>query len=297
MADTMDDSDRRSVDELVSRYEFHPNMRDLFVEGETDKRLFRWFLSRLPVSDVVIYDSSGVKITAQDMKDFDVTEGGDKGRVITLSLMLAKVLPQHVMSPLCIVDKDFHDFGFPVPECRFLTFTDFACLECYALSSNPISKLCTVYLGRDIMPSEIDSMMEILQYVFFVRLVKRRLCNTASWYDRFTNCCSMSDGRAQLDRPAYLARISNTTAGALTVRGIEGELEKIKSFPINDNRQVIHGHDAIQLISWIAEQKGAPGKISDVTPLNRALLSNIEIDDIIEAPLFVRIAAWARSST
>src|SRR5271166_1542994 len=146
----MDDQNRRPIGELVARYRFHPELRDLFVEGDRDVSLFRWFLSNLPGKKAVVYHINTIGITRGASQAVGISTEGNKGRVLTLAMTLDKELPLECRSVYCCVDKDFHEFGFALPECRYLVYTGYACMECYALNPNPLSKLFEIYLGKSL---------------------------------------------------------------------------------------------------------------------------------------------------
>jgi hypothetical protein len=191
MSDTeqraVDDTERRTVDELITRYTYHPELRDLFVEGDRDVRMFRWFLSLLPKNRAAIYQVNTIDLPPQAVIDTGGTEEGNRGRAIALGLLLEKTLAEECEAVLCCVDKDFHDFGFALPSCRYLVYTDVACIECYAFQANPLAKLFQIYLNKSLSHREIDAMKKVLSYVFIVRLIKRKLAPTAHWFEDFTS--------------------------------------------------------------------------------------------------------------
>jgi hypothetical protein len=293
----MDDTYRRSISELVTRYRFHPEFRDLFVEGDRDVSVYDWFLSRIPMSRAAVYPINSIEVTSTTCQEMGVSEGGNKGRAIALALKLDRELSLECRSVLCLVDKDFHEFNFSLPNCRYLIYTAYACLECYVLGKNPLAKLCVLYLGKTLTETEIDSTMEILTYIFSVRLAKRRLAPNTGWFEDFTRCCSIRNECIHLDRSAYLRSVLNFAAGALTAEAIETEVRRFATLVIGDRRQAMHGHDIIRLISWIAHQKGVPREIANAGPLRRAMLGLLEIEDLQREPLFARIAEWACEAT
>jgi hypothetical protein len=290
----MESTYRHSINELVTRYRFHPELRDLYVEGERDITIFSWFVSRLAENRAVVYHINTVEIAPDARQAIGVSEGGNKGRAIALALILDRALPQECRSVFCVVDKDFHEFGFALPVSRYLIYTDFACIECYAVSANALSKLFAVYLGKTLTVTEIDSMVEVLNYVFSMRLAKRQLAPKATWFNHFTRCCSIKDGRVYLEKSALLKRVLSAAAGELTAEAVESEIQQFSTHPIEDGRQAMHGHDIIQLISWIAREKGVGNEIAGPAPLQRAvLLGLVEIEDLAKEPLFSKIAEWA----
>jgi hypothetical protein len=53
----MPDPYRRTLAELTTRYEFEPDLRDLYVEGATDRHFLVWFFLTSGASRVAVYES------------------------------------------------------------------------------------------------------------------------------------------------------------------------------------------------------------------------------------------------
>ena len=43
----LDLDDRRSIEELITRYELEPSLKDIYVEGHSDKVIIEWFLQEM----------------------------------------------------------------------------------------------------------------------------------------------------------------------------------------------------------------------------------------------------------
>lgn len=289
----MVDLTRRLISELVTRYVFHPELRDFYVEGERDKAVFQWFFSKVPGSTAVVYQVDNVELTAETVASVGVVGHGNKGRLVALARILEEQLPLHHKNILCCADKDFHDFGITFPSSRYLVYTDFSCLECYALDSSTIIKLFQFYFCKQITQQEIESMLDILCHVFLTRLIKQRLAPAAKWFDEFTKCCSLASGSVQLDIVKYRGRVLNAAAGALPGDDLDKHLARSLSLPIQDKRYAMQGHDIIQMISWFARMKGVAKEIASDRVVQRVLLTMIELDDVRDKPLFVDAADWS----
>jgi hypothetical protein len=170
-------------------------------------------------------------------------------------------------------------------------------MECYVLNKNPVSKLFSVYLGKNLADSELESMTTVLRYVFFVRLAKLRTAPTAPWFGEFTKCCSITNGHVKLDTQKFLSRVVNAAAYSLNVVQIKDEVERLMSLPRSEKQHVAHGHDIVHLISWVAQKKGVVREIRDPAPLQRAMHSLFEFQDMAREPLFAKIASWASTSS
>ena len=58
----MDEQERRNIDELITRYEYEPEIRDIYVEGPSDKAFITWFLSESGAVKVDVYEIEVVDI-------------------------------------------------------------------------------------------------------------------------------------------------------------------------------------------------------------------------------------------
>jgi hypothetical protein len=201
------------------------------------------------------------------------------------------LLPQ-CRSVLCCIDRDFDDLENEDHRNRYLVYTDFSCLECYALSTKSLSKVFDVYLGLSITQGEIASVMELLSYIFSVRLAKR-LAPDSAWFEKFTACCSLDNGRIYLDEKAYLARVMNVAAGSLHADRFGAEIKELREKSPSDRRFAVHGHDAVQLLSWLARQNGAPRQVAEESPMHRTMLASLEIEDLRNEGLFNELSNWA----
>jgi Protein of unknown function (DUF4435) len=289
----MVDQDRRSVEELVTRYRFQPEMRDLFVEGPRDVSVFRWFFSRLPGCKAVVYDINTVEVTAATCESVGIVGGGNRGRIISLAKFLDQQLLPQCRSVLCCIDRDFDDLENEDHRNRYLVYTDFSCLECYALSTKSLSKVFDIYLGIPITRGEIASIMEVLSYIFSVRLAKRRLAPDSARFGKFTACCSLNNGRIYLDEKAYLARVMNVAAGSLRADSFDAGIKELREKSPSDRRFAVHGHDAVHLLSWLARQNGAPRDVSEESPMHRTMLASLEIEDLRDEGLFNELSNCA----
>ncbi len=61
------DNERRTLEELVTRYQLEPELRDIYVEGKTDKILLEWFLEQKGVENFAVYEIDTVEIPTQKL--------------------------------------------------------------------------------------------------------------------------------------------------------------------------------------------------------------------------------------
>ena len=290
-------SNRRSIEELVTRYLFHPELRDLYVEGDRDVGLFRWFLGTQSSNAAVVYSIETVDVPASKVSTFELDAEGNKMRVIALSLELDRLLPPDCRVAFCCVDKDFQDYDKIAIENRYLLFTDFSCLECYALSEGPLLRFCQMYLGMKVSPDDVTDLVSILSLVFFVRYAKRKHAPNLHWFNDFTEFCKLdSDRNVTIDRQAYITRVVQTAHRKVTAEQVQTVIENLAG-ACADKRQAIHGHDLVQLISWLAQKRGLRRELSNAASLHRALLTSMaDATQLYDHNLFKIVGFWAITS-
>lgn len=99
------DNPRRTLEELVTRYQLEPELRDIYVEGKTDKIFFEWFLKHKGIENFAVYEIDTVEIPTQKLLEFGLNDS-NRSRAIALAL---EIQNQFVELPhfTCIADKDF----------------------------------------------------------------------------------------------------------------------------------------------------------------------------------------------
>ncbi len=289
--------DRRSIDELVTRYTYHPELRDLYVEGSKDKSLLAFFLRTQPRNQAVVYDVGVVDVPEAAVTALGLTTGGNQMRLVAFSLKLDLLLPPDCKSVLCCVDKDFSDYDSQLQENRFLLFTDFSCLECYAIAEKPLERFCAIYLGFRLTPSDILATADVLSFVFATRFAKRMYAQNAAWFNDFTAFCKVDAKEVlTLDRDAYASRVIQTTGWKISREQIFETAEFVAT-ACDDKRQAVHGHDLIEVICWLARKKGVSSDVCNKASLHRSLLMSAADDKHLHNyDLFRRLASWAVGS-
>jgi hypothetical protein len=67
-------NERRTLEELVTRYQLEPGLRDIYVEGKTDKILLEWFLEQRGVKSFAVYEIDTVEIPAQKLFELGLND-------------------------------------------------------------------------------------------------------------------------------------------------------------------------------------------------------------------------------
>jgi hypothetical protein len=176
----MSPDERRTIEELIVKYELEPTLRDIYVEGYSDALFFRWFLEKSDASNAVVYEIDSVEVDAQTVIKHKL-EVGNRGRLIAFGMEVDRRIA-HPHQVTCIVDRDYDivlqkEYGAGV-----LLFTDYTSLELYSFNENTLTKFLRVVARA--MPETpailLGKFCSILHETFFIRLVNIKLELNAS---------------------------------------------------------------------------------------------------------------------
>lgn len=282
---------RRSLDELLFRYQNNLEFRDVYVEGPRDMHFFSWFFSHFPDLPVVVYDIDTVDVSPTALMQFGASSSGNRGRVIALARFIEENSLECRMALRCIVDRDFDSDVSDDRAC--LIYTDYACLECYAASESQIRKLFALYFVKDISPQTLHSMFAILNIVFLTRKTKSDLAPDGQWFQKFWEFCAFEADVLTLNLKPYTLRVCTAAGMHGRVNDFEVKMSQLRLVEITDPRLAIQGHDLICLLSWLARKKNVPLAICSDKNLQSALFTAVDITTLRSEPLFKKLVDWA----
>lgn len=166
----MKDEERRKFDELVARYELEPELRDIYVEGTTDKNLLEWFLKQKGQQDFVVYEIDTVDIPADRLFELGLSDG-KQGRVIALALDMQSYLSEIPPHLTCIADRDFDWLLGKEYVCELLLFTDYSCLDMYLFNEIVIDNFLRLVVRVPLIKANevLGRLSKVLEELFFLR--------------------------------------------------------------------------------------------------------------------------------
>jgi hypothetical protein len=281
----------RTIEELVTRYELEPDLRDFFVEGTRDYFILQWFFRQNELAKIVIYPIASVNVPADLLKQHGLS--GNKGRVVALCKELDSKLPQNVRNALGLIDKDC-DYLLGISySSRFLASTDFSCLECYALNRRTLLKFCAVYLGKIVEMDRLSELLDVAVEGFVLRAAKHILSRGAPWI-QMTKCCSIEENKMRFDREEFIKRLCNASSGKLNQDDVNSKASELREKTSGEVRDSINGHDIVKILACFAHGIGVPSAVYNEVALQRGLMASIELEELNAMPLFKRLSVWAK---
>jgi hypothetical protein len=285
---------RRTIEELRTRYELEPGLSDIFVEGQLDVDLVRWFLY-CTKSKAEVYPIETVDVPS-DFPDGIDPSGGNRTRLIRLANAFNGAFASGRVT--CIIDSDFDHIstslgipiqGFGLPH---LLRTDFTCMEMYFFTETSISKLCfLVCRRRDIA---IDSLLadveDALRKLFAVRCASHIYGFNFKLVDADASC-SKRGAFLRFDLEDFINRILNKNAAQSQGAEFRAKIGQVLSNLSSERRNAAHGHDFLNILRWTLKANG----IIDSRQLGLfegATVGCIDLRDILEHELWKTLARY-----
>lgn len=245
-------NDRFIIEELATEYSLHADMRDIYVEGQSDKDFFEQFGIAMdwPIHFQVRKIDS-VDIPGSLLDTLGLTRG-ERQEVIAFSHELSDLLSQDAKRPPCVADADFNYVGIDHLQNSFLLYTDPTSLELYAYTDVSLSKLLTVALKiHGISPSNVRAaitnpliQMFSLRYSFQVCAIEAPVPDMVKW-------CKIDKNNVQLDIDSKVKEYLISKSLAAKVEEVMSEIASFTTEP--SAWQKVHGHDFIGLLSAFLE--------------------------------------------
>jgi hypothetical protein len=234
--------------EIIALHKLHPEIDDLYVEGNEDKAFYSNFLRSKGRKRRVV-EISTINFHEIPVEYYEgLDHGSSRSKVVVLSKSLAEFCAGSKAA--CIVDRDFDDFVNHISN-NFLLQTDFSCLESYLFSVNVLVKFLESVVRPFPFPAEtlIAQMTPILKAVFCLRLFREKFDRSAKLPDLAKNIeVRKTEGTIVFDRASYLEKfvLKNGLAHKREafLKDYEGLLSKLKS----DNRFNLQGHDFLEAL-------------------------------------------------
>ncbi len=240
----MPEDERRTIEELVTRYEFEPNLKDIYVEGPEDKAILEGMLEEHQIAGVYVFEISSVDVPTELGE-----ETSSRMKLVKLARELVGALQGKRLRLACVIDSDFDYITGHLDNNAFLLSTDYANMEMYFFSSGVFERLNRQCLrGRRITAHMIDNfMVPTLQSLFLIRYVN----STPDWHMKylpFEKLLSFRRGHFDFNRDEYIRRYLSRNGRLSELAEFRQEIEAV-GIPCGlDARCFMHGHDFLALL-------------------------------------------------
>ncbi|ACK70290.1 hypothetical protein PCC7424_1858 [Gloeothece citriformis PCC 7424] len=282
---------RRSLDELLARYELEPTLRDVYVEGLTDKVIIEWFLEQCKQTNYAVYDIDTVEIPAELLFSEGLVDN-NRSRVIFLALYIEKHL-SNSKSVICIADRDFSlILNNENISSKFLLFTDYTSMDIYLFNEVIIEKFCRLVLRIPNLVAKdvLDNLSQVLEELFLIRATNQILKLEMEWLS-FDRCCSFKDNLIEFQTEIFIERYLNKNGKIAEKNLFIAKFRELRTSNIIDIRYKIRGKDFLELLCWYIKPYLSKDKrsFSELEVVRGSLLGCLELNFLLQENLFEQL--------
>jgi len=291
----MEEAPRWTIEDLIARYTLEPELRDLYVEGPSDKLLFEWFLKQFECESVAVYEIDCVDVPDTAVEALGL-QHNNRDRVVALSLELERLLPGEDLRVLCIADSDFAFLLGGWRNSRYLLYTDYTSVDLYFFCEHSLEKCLKVGIGRLLLDTStwLTNLEGVLQKVFCVRAANEKLGWGIHWPTQFTRCCGIEEHLVKFDCTEFVRRYLSQGDRLRDMEAFNEVCQQLKSIEVKDPRQRIHGDDYLELVGWhISRLVGRGGhKYRDTGVVRAMIRSAIDVNSLAKEELFKKLLKY-----
>ena len=289
---------RLPLADLITEFLLHSDRKHLYVEGQEDEAVLKWFLEPDIDVDNRLYAIDCIEISAKMLSEYGLTDG-QKSRLIVLARELGTELPSTVNPALCIVDADFDYLLDALVDTRFLTYTDGTSLDMYAFTEPALERVIRLGL-RDsyASPNEIlNSLFGVLKDVFVIRAANVSLQLGLEWLAFEGRCRIQPNGTVEFDRNKFVRDYLGKNGALNKYDDFLRRVNELEAKDLELKQRWIRGHDFSKLLSKYLRStiKSRVAKRSirgDV--IDRMLFVALDRKQLEREPLFQRIEEFLR---
>jgi hypothetical protein len=286
--------ERRTIEELVTRYLLEPELDDVFVEGPADAALISWFLYQTHRHAWRVYPIETVDIPSELVRERDFYVGA-RGQFLSLCLELAdRTTNQKGRNPVFIVDLDTDSLiDVTSSNCDLCLITDFSSMDMYAFEVKPLDKFLKLFVRTVRVNAEglINAVSAALVEIFLVRAALHEAEAEIRVIEHLTRCCSRGAAGIEVDTEELARRSINSASGVPrpTVAAIMERVSDLRTNLPEERRRVMLGHDLIHVLSWFLQALGVAPELRRSDVVRRGLVLSLEADDLSNYPMFAEL--------
>jgi hypothetical protein len=281
---------RRTIQELLAIHKHESTIREIILEGTSDKDVIERFLEESTSTQLAVYEIGLIEIGTEQVLSRNLPDN-NRGRVITLAYELESAR-RNLKSVALVADSDFDLILGIEHSCSLLLMTDYTCMEMYAFNEKVVRRYLQVRLHGFPTTARrlLKDMGEVLRRLFAIRLAHFLLKLNLKKVD-WTKSCSLTKKGFSFQQGDYISRYLNKNKKAKDKKRFVRQIIACESQVRGDPRASIHGHDFICMLIWYVSHH--PGFRSFArTPeavVQGELFSCLEIDHLAKEPLFQRL--------
>lgn len=285
-------ADRRTIAELEARYVLEPSLRDIYVEGPSDRVLVELALKCLGESSRIrAYEVDTVDVPAALLEKRSLL-GGNKGRLLALADELAiKSTRDLQSSAACLADLDLDGILGTCRDYPLLVYTVGLSLDVVLTEPAVVQKLLSVVLLGFPQPAErlLDQLLPVLNERVLHRLAAAQL-GIETEPQALAKSCTFDGWKLEFHASTfvrrYLEKARSVPLQSRFLESVEGNREAISREP----RKYVHMGDFFELLHFCL-RKVKPRLIPEYSHFRRYVFGLVEGQMVAALPEIQEIVA------
>ncbi|WP_297841133.1 DUF4435 domain-containing protein [uncultured Roseibium sp.] len=276
--------ERKKIIELIALYELEPDLKQIWVEGVTDKRVLQRYIFETEIEGVKVGSIDNVDVPKEIVEKYGLTSS-NRNRNIALALELEAGINQKNRHAelMCVVDLDFDDYINGSILGKYIYYTDFTTFEMYLFDEEIITKFIQLMAPGFSRPTKelMDNLSQIGSALFSVKAANELLGWKMSLPDPLKLLSSDKNLVVEFDKDEFVDRALQASTRTNSKAELEQAIKECLDKQPEDPRKKMRGHDFIDLFHFTLKKTIRPkeaGKSSALIPgylIMAAKLSNL----------------------
>jgi hypothetical protein len=239
---------KRTIQELLMRFELEPTLEDVYVEGRFDRDVLQPHATKGRLLRA-IYEVDAIDVPNSLLIKHNLTEG-NKQRLIVLARELAAQSAS--AKYVCLVDKDLDHWFGALDSTRQLKWTKYCAIEMHFFTPEVVRDIVMVS-GRANIGNFEDFMASLrlaLCDLYALRLVDRQLSLNLKWVTLGGKYLSRLGDRIFFDSEKYTTSLLTSCGHGAKLPAFRDAVGAWRACLNKDCRQQTRGHDFVTLLAW-----------------------------------------------
>jgi len=276
-------AERRTINELLARYDLEPELQDVIVEGEYDCDLLRSSIASSS-TNVLFYSIDTIDVPNSVLTKYSLTSG-NKQRVLAFAKEMEANL-QGEFSYICLTDRDLDPWFGKLEVIRNHRWTTYSSLEMHFVNREFVSHLlydvCRVKM--DDFSAIYESSIQLLKMYFSFRCTAKELSLDFTTIP-IKKCVSKKDGTLYFEFDEFIQKSLNKNGQIELFSDVKSKVDKWYNNFNGDERHYIRGHDFFELMAFIVKQFGGYKELSTEVAISRLCINSALNDSRISAEI------------
>lgn len=247
---------KREIDELYAKFDLHPNLIEIYVEGEFDYSFINFYLDEIGAQSATIVCIDDINIDRETTDQLGFTSGSNKNRVLALSSLLDKRYGDRPTNACCITDIDLDIILKNPKNFHHLRYTDYNCMEMYLLNQFIINRF--LQMACHLNDAACNEFFSLADLILPVQFALRAVSESEQLFKAilgFETGLKNKRDFSSFDPLRYCTNYIDLYALRDKRSEIEAAFKSIHSGLSSDTRHSANGHDFIHLLFEFAHQK------------------------------------------